>query len=212
MSWKRIATRTLAIGAAAFVLAAAASPDLLAYCLIGVRWPDNNQPADIRYNPGGKVTTGQCISSSQMDSAVTGGIGAWRALRYAGTTTRTANKRDGFPVVGWANLGGQTLGITNFLSYDRQATVSCGGNLFSNLYEADVRVTTQYRWTAGGGQCPCAAGSAFYLNGVSEHEFGHVAGLCHVNNPSSLMYPSFGVCENKSSTGDENAGENALCY
>lgn len=180
-----------------------------AYCLIGVRWPSTG---DIRYNPNGKVTSGQCISASQMDSAVTGGITPWKPLRYLGTTSNQANKRDGVNVVGWANLGGQTLGVTNFLKYDRQATFQCGGNLFSNLRESDVRITTTYRWTAGGGQCPCAAGSAFYLNGVSEHEFGHVTGLCHTNNPSALMYPSFGACENKSSGSDDNAGENALCY
>ena len=180
-----------------------------AYCLIGVRWPSSG---NILYNPSGKVTSGQCISASQMDSAVTGGTSAWKALRYVGTTTKTANKRDGSNVAGWANLGGQTLGVTNLLSYDRQKTFACKGNLFANLYEADVRITTAYRWTAGGGQCPCAAGSAFYLNGVAEHEFGHVAGLCHTSDPSSLMYPSFGACENKSSTADENAGENALCY
>jgi hypothetical protein len=200
--------KRVALGALAAVLLLSFT-DAAAYCLIGVRWPSTG---DIRYNPSGKVTSGQCISASQMDSAVTGGISPWRALRYVGTTTRTANKRDGVNTVGWSNLGGQTLGVTNFLSYDRQRTVPCGGNLFANLYESDVRITTTYRWTAGGGQCPCAAGSAFYLNGVSEHEFGHVAGLCHTNNPSSLMYPSFGVCENKSSSGDENAGETALCY
>jgi hypothetical protein len=147
-----------------------------------------------------------------MDSAVTSGITPWKAITYAGTTNAAANKRDGRNVVGWAKLGGGTLGITNYLSYDRTRTVACKGNLFSNLYEADVRITTSYRWTAGGGQCPCAAGSAFYVDGVSEHEFGHVIGLCHVNQPSSLMYPSFGTCENKNKGNDETAGESALCY
>ena len=66
--------------------------------------------------------------------------------------------------------------------------------------------------TSDGGQCPCAAGSAFYLNAVSAHEFGHVAGLCHTNTPSSLMYPSFNVCQNKNKGSDENAGENATCW
>ena len=192
------------------VLTAVLTPtDASAYCLTGVRWPSTG---NVYYNPAGKVTTGQCISASQMDGAVTGGISPWRAISYKGTTTKTANKRDGQNTVGWANLGGQTLGVTNYLSYDRQRTVPCGGNLFANLYEADVRITTAYRWTSGGGPCPCAAGSAYYLNGVSEHEFGHVIGLCHTTSPSSLMYPSFGACENKSSGGDENAGENALCY
>ena len=196
----------------AFVVAlgaALAAPDVLAYCLTGVRWPSQ---ADVYYNANGKVTSGQCISASQMDSAVTSGITPWSAIRYAGTTTKAANKRDGQNTVGWANLGGQTLGITNYLKYDRTRTVQCGGNLFANLYEADVRHTTTYRWTSGGGQCPCAAGSAFYLNAVSAHEFGHVIGLCHVNTPSSLMYPSFGACENNNKGSDENAGENATCW
>jgi hypothetical protein len=186
------------------------------YCLSGVRWPDNLRPADVFYNPSGKVTANQCIASgADMDNAVVSGIPPWVAIRFAGTTSKTANKKDDTNVVGWAKLGGQTLGITNYLQYDRFRTVPCGENLFSNLYEADVRITTQFRWTksgTGGLGCPCAAGSAFYLNAVSEHEFGHVIGLCHVNVPSSLMYPSFGVCENKSKGADETAGENALCY
>lgn len=204
--------RIAAIASCTLATLALSLPETRAFCLTGVRWPDNNQNAPVYYNPNGKITSGQCISSSQMDSAVTGGITPWRAISYAGTTTKTANKKDGTNVVGWANLGGQTLGITNYLKYDRFLTVPCGGNLFSNLYEADVRVTTVFRWTSGGGQCPCSAGSAFYLNAVSTHEFGHVIGLCHVSTPSSLMYPSFGVCENKNKGSDENAGENALCY
>ena len=184
--------------------------DAAAYCLTGVRWPES---ADVFYNPNGKITSGQCISAAQMDSAVTSGIGPWRAISYAGTTSSQANKRDGRNVVGWAKLGGGTLGITNYLSNDRLRTVACKGNLFANLYEADVRITTTYRWTAGGGGgCPCAAGSAFYVDAVSEHEFGHVVGLCHVNQPSSLMYPSFDVCQDKGKGSDETAGESALCY
>ena len=203
---RHLGSKTIILAASCLLLATSGAA---AYCLIGVRWPAST---DVRYNPNGKVIAGQCISASQMDSAVTGAISPWRPLSYAGTTNKTANKRDGQNTAGWANLGGQTLGVTNLLRYDRQATFSCGGNLFANLYEADVRITTAYRWTAGGGGCPCAAGSAYYLNAVSEHEFGHVTGLCHTNTPSSLMYPSFAACQNKSSGSDENAGENALCY
>jgi len=157
------------------------------------------------------VTSGQCISSSQLDSAVTGGISPWKAIRYAGATSARPNSRDGQNTVGWAKLGGGTLGVTNYLSYDNTRTVPCGSNLFANLYEADVRITTVYRWFSGG-SCPCAAGPAYSLSSVSTHEFGHVIGLCHVNTPSSLMYPSFGTCETKSKGRDETQGENALCY
>jgi hypothetical protein len=200
---------TIATAATVLVLATSYAA---AYCLTGVRWPDNNQPADVYYNPSGKVTSGQCISASQLDSAVTGGISPWKAIRYAGNTSAKANRRDGQNTVGWAKLGGGTLGVTNYLSYSNSANASCGQNNFRDLFEADVRHTTTYRWTSGGGQCPCAAGPAFYLNAVSAHEFGHVIGLCHTNSPSSLMYPSFGTCENKNKGNDETAGENALCY
>jgi hypothetical protein len=200
--------RRIVNGFAAVSIASLLAPAALAYCLTGVRLPST---ANVYYNPGGKITSGQCISASQLDSAVTGGM-SWKAIHYAGTTSKLPNKRDDQFTVGWAKLGGGTLGVTNYLSYDRTRTVPCKGNLFSNLYEADVRVTTTYRWTSGGGQCPCAAGPAFYLNAVSLHEFGHVIGLCHTNQPSSLMYPSFGTCENKNKSSDETAGESALCY
>lgn len=180
------------------------------YCLNGLRWPDNNNPADVYYNSKNKTTSGQCISSSQLDSAAISGINAWGELRYAGSTTKTANKKDGQNTLGWANLGGQTLGITNFLSYDKWKTVPCNGNYFANLYESDVRISNVFRMTSSGGQCPCSYGSAFYVNSISTHEFGHVIGLCHVSQRASLMYPSFDVCESKNKTSDENAGESAI--
>ncbi len=197
---------------AGVAVAALTVTTISAYCLTGVRWGDAYRPAPVYYNPSGKVTSGQCISASQLDSAVTSGITAWKALGYKGTTTKAANKRDGVNVLGWANLGGQTLGITNYLKYDRYRTVACGSNYFANLYEADVRITNNYRMTSGGGQCPCTAGSAFYADSISMHEFGHVIGLCHVNTKSALMYPSFDVCEHKGKSSDDTAGENQLCY
>jgi hypothetical protein len=209
---KRRTKSTLLVIVAVIIVAALAVSSVRAYCLTGVRWPDGARPAPMYYNSKGKLGTGQCISSSQMDDAVKNGVTVWKAIAWAGATTATANKRDGKNVLGWANLGGSTLGITNYLSYDRYRTVPCGSNYFANLYEVDVRFTTQYRWTSGQGGCPCAAGSAIYLNSVSAHENGHVIGLCHVNDPKALMYPSTGVCENKGKTSDETAGENALCY
>lgn len=203
---------TLLILASVAAVLALSAPAVFAYCLTGVRWPDNNRPAPVYYNPSGKITTNQCITADQMDSAVTSGISPWKAITYAGTTSKGANKRDGQNTVGWAKLGGGTLGVTNYLSYDRNRTVACKGNLFANEYEADVRITTTYRWTSPQGSCPCAAGSAYYVDGVAEHEFGHVIGLCHTNTPSSLMYPSFGTCEDKNKGSDETAGESALCY
>jgi hypothetical protein len=202
-------TKTLrrALLVACVVAVSAASLPAFAYCLTGVRWPSD---ADVYYNPSGKVTgSQQCISASAMDSAVTGGITPWGAISYAGTTGAKANSRDGQNTVGWAKLGGGTLGITNYLSSSRFYNWQCGSNRFADLFEADVRHSTSYRWFAGG-SCPCAAGSAFNLNSVSTHEFGHVIGLCHTNQPSSLMYPSFDVCQTKNKGSDENSGEGAI--
>jgi len=202
--------RRIGIAIVAAALLAAVAPVAQAYCLTGLKWP-TPPDAQLRYNSSGKVTSGQCISSSQMDSALTGAIGNWKALTYAGTTNAKANRRDGINTVGWAKLGGQTLGVTNYLRYGNPI-LTCGGNSFYTAIEIDVRISTTWRWTAGGGQRPCSAGSAFYVDSVALHEYGHVIGLCHTNNPSSLMYPSFGVCESKNKGSDENAGENALCY
>ena len=199
--------RALLVVTVAAVVAGATLP-ASAYCLTGIRWPGPSD-ADVRYNGNGKVINGQCISASAMDSAVTGGITPWGAIRYAGTTSATANKRDGINTVGWANLGGGTLGITNYLKTSRFYNWQCGPNRFADAFEVDVRHTTAYRWFSGG-SCPCAAGSAFNLNSVATHEFGHVIGLCHTNQPSSLMYPSFDVCQNKNKSSDETAGENAI--
>jgi hypothetical protein len=201
--------RTLSVAALVGFAVVAAAP-ASAYCLWGIKW--NTPPdANMYYNSSGKVTSGQCISSSQMDSVVTGGVGKWRALTYAGTTTAKANRRDGRNTIGWANLGGGTLGITNLLRYGNPI-LTCGSNSFYSAIELDVRLATAYRWTATGTACPCPAGSAFFLNSVAEHEYGHVTGLCHSSQSSALMYATFGACQNKSIGSDDNAGQNALCY
>ncbi len=187
----------------------ALTPAAWGYCLTGLKWP-TPPDANFYYKAAGKVTSGQCISSSQMDTAVTGQIGTWKALTHAGSTTKKANKPDNTNVVGWANLGSQK-GITNYIKYGTPL-LTCGSNSFYRALEIDVRLATAFRWSSTAGSCPCAAGSAFYLNAVAQHEFGHAVGLCHTNTPSSLMYPSFGVCENKSKGSDEGAGETALCY
>jgi hypothetical protein len=201
--------RLAGIACLALAVLALAAPSVSAYCLTGVKWGSQGQ---IFYNGSGKVTSGQCISASALDSAASGGIGAWGTMiRNAGSTGNRPNRRDGQSVLGWAKLGGGTLGITNYLSYG-SPILSCGGNGFQSLFEADVRLATSYRWTSGNGACPCAAGSAFYVDDVSAHEFGHVIGLCHSNQPAALMYPSFGVCENKGIGSDDNAGKANLCY
>ena len=207
----RIAATVAAFGAAALL-----STSAFAYCLNGVRWyPGSPDSENVYYNSAKKVTSGQCISSATMDNEVIGSITVWKVLNYAGTTTKVPNHKDGTNVVGWAKLGGTTLGITNYLNYDkfRTKTASCSGStLWSELYEADVRLTTVYRWYDGAVACPCTAGSAYDLGGVAEHEFGHVIGLCHEDGLNTLMNTSVAACEHQAKGSDEIAGENAICY
>ena len=207
MTLRRIVTSVMLCS-----LFAAAAATASAYCLTGLRWPNAVRPADVLYNSNGRPSTGQCITSAQLDTAVLAGISPWVAIEYAGTTTAKPNKLDNKNVVGWARLGAQTLGITNYLRYGRFATTECDQSVLVDAIEVDVRLSTSHRWTSTQGSCPCAAGSAFYLNAVSEHEFGHLIGLCHVGNASSLMYASVAPCENKSKGSDETQGEGALCY
>jgi hypothetical protein len=116
------------------------TPYAAAYCLTGVRWTSQ---ADVRYNSSGKVTSGQCISSSQLDSAVTGGIGSVeldplrRHDERQGESARRPEHRSGGPISEAARSG-----VTNYLSYSNQANTCCGSNCFRELFEADVRITT----------------------------------------------------------------------
>src|SRR5678816_2622366 len=131
--------RALIVASIAVVLAGATLP-ASAYCLTGIRWPSNTT---VSYNPSGKVTGSvQCGGdASAMDSAVRGGDSWSRMSIPSGTTSAKPNRQDGQNTVGWARLGGGTLGVTNYLNTDRFYNWQCGSNRFANAYEVDVRIT-----------------------------------------------------------------------
>jgi len=79
---------------------------------------------------------------------------------------------DGFNDVGWASIGGSTLGVTWWTT--------------SNP-EADMALNTRFAWTD-----TCTdSGNTYDVESVFLHENGHVAGLDHTNNTQSVMYPSY---------------------
>ena len=80
---------------------------------------------------------------------------------------------DGFNDVGWASIGGNTLGIT-------WSTISDP--------EADMALNTRFAWKD---TCSSSGGSAYDVETVFLHENGHVAGLDHTNRTDSVMYPSY---------------------
>ena len=79
---------------------------------------------------------------------------------------------DGNNDVGWASLGGSTLGVTWFTP---------------STPEADMALNTSFTWksTCGSG------GSGYDVETVFLHENGHVAGLDHARRRDSVMYPSY---------------------
>jgi hypothetical protein len=81
---------------------------------------------------------------------------------------------DGFNDVGWASIGGSTLGVTWYVT--------------SGDPEADMALNTRFTWKQ---TCGSSGGSAYDLETVFLHENGHVAGLDHANRTDSVMYPSY---------------------
>ena len=80
---------------------------------------------------------------------------------------------DGFNDVGWASIGGSTLGVT--------------WSTFSDP-EADMALNSRFAWKD---TCNSSGGSALDVETVFLHENGHVAGLDHANTADSVMYPSY---------------------
>ena len=79
---------------------------------------------------------------------------------------------DDFNDVGWASLGGSTLGVTWFTTSDP---------------EADMALNTRFAWDD-----TCTdSGSTYDVETVFLHENGHVAGLDHTDTRQSVMYPSY---------------------
>jgi hypothetical protein len=75
--------------------------------------------------------------------------------------------------VGWAGLGGQTLGVTWFTP---------------SSPEADMALNTHFAWKS---TCGSSGGSGYDVETVILHENGHVAGLDHANRTDSVMFPSY---------------------
>jgi hypothetical protein len=80
---------------------------------------------------------------------------------------------DGNNDVGWAGLGGQTLGVTWFTP---------------SSPEADMALNTHFAWKS---TCGSSGGSGYDVETVMLHENGHVAGLDHANRTDSVMFPSY---------------------
>lgn len=174
------------------------------YTLNGRKWFTS---ADARFYLNNSNGPSCCLTPSQQDSQISSGINAWGIASKGGSTTRSGAKRDGQNVISWGKLGGNTLGVTNYISTDTSQSQVCGGNLIYRFTEVDVRFNNAFNW-----QTSSTCTNGFDLAGVSTHEFGHAVGLGHSSVSGATMYPSVAACDFSiaSLASDDRSGYSAI--
>jgi Matrixin len=149
----------------------------------GLKW--DVLPVVQNYNDSGAVVNAQ-FDLTATHSTWSSVQGSSFRMSFGGTTTRCpsivrecpgAQVLDGFNDVGWAPLGGNTLGVT---------WSTTGGP-----DEADMALNNSVRWNTG---CTDVS-SSFDIQTVLLHENGHVAGLGHAASTESVMYPNYLVAD-----------------
>lgn len=167
-----------------------------AFTATGLVW--DTLPVVQNYNPSGQaVSAADDLQATQ--STWSGVTGSRFRMASGGTTTRCPSlskscrggqRFDGNNDVGWARLGGRTLGVTWSSS---------------SIDEADMVLNTAFRWSDG---CTQAQGT-YDVRSVLLHENGHVAGLGHSSDPSAVMYSTYQTVRCTLSA-DDQAGIRAL--
>ncbi len=94
---------------------------------------------------------------------------------------------DRFNDVGWAQLGGSTLGVTWYMT--------------SPPYETDMALNINFSWVVSSG--------GYDKETVFLHENGHVVGLGHSADSTAVMYYRYGGVQ-QTLTSDDIAGASAL--
>jgi hypothetical protein len=165
-------------------------PQSAAFTFNGLYWDSLRTVQS--YNPSGQPTT-------RAQTALTNTYSTWNAasrwrISSGGTTNRCPSlvqecagpqRFDGRNDVGWARLGGSTLGVTWY---------------GTSIDEADMAISNRYAWST---TCAPMAG-AYDLQTVFLHENGHVAGLGHSSDRNAVMYPSYQTARCTLGTDDRN--------
>lgn len=148
-----------------------------------------------------------CLTASQQQSSLQGGLNAWAILSYGGTTGISGARADGVNVISWAKLGGTTLGVTSYITTDQSQSQVCNGTTIYKFVEVDVRFNNATNW-----QTSSSCTNGIDLDGVTVHEYGHCAGLGHSSVPAATMYYAVAYCDFSRSSleNDDRAGYNYI--
>ncbi len=150
------------------------------FTLTGLFWDNPNPPVVQNYNPANEPAS----LGDQGQNALENTHGTWNdvltssfVIDSGGTTDRYPSlvrgngpqHFDGWNDVGWAKLGGNTLGVTWYST---------------TTDEADMALNTRYAWSLDGV-------SGYDVETVFLHENGHVVGLGHSDDVDAVMYPRY---------------------
>jgi hypothetical protein len=171
-----------------------------AYTLNGPKW--NSALVSYYIN-----TTNLDLPGSAVEAAVRAGADAWAqqtnanfAFNYAGPSSQTTNTMDGTNIVMFRNASSGSAIATTYYWFSG-----------STLVDADIVFWDgAFRFFAG--TSGCGGGSAFYIEDIAAHEFGHALGLGHSASAGATMYPSVSSCNqsNRALDPDDISGVVAL--
>ena len=155
-------------------------------------------PVDFYFNSAG---TSDVSGDAEFD-ALTASFNTWQAVSSCSWTWsyqgRTGNSSygsfDGQNLVGWAYLGGSTIG---------QCTWWTSG---STILESDIVLSSGYTWSTTG-----AVGTMDVQN-VATHEIGHTLSLGHSSDPEATMwaYGEYGETKRRTLEQDDIDGINYI--
>lgn len=153
------------------------------YSLTGYRYTGYAQQdlATVQYYINTKNNLG--LSASDIIYTITKSADTWddetvfTVFSYAGTTTKTAGKRDYYNVIDFGTYRKGVIAVT---------MIWVSG---TNMVEIDMRMNTLYKWSFTG-----EAGKMDVQN-IATHEFGHWAGLNDVYDPAHSWLTMYGYSD-----------------
>jgi hypothetical protein len=174
--------------------------DPRAYALNGPKW--NSASVNYYINSANLDLPGAAV-----EAAVRAGADSWAqqtnanfAFNYAGPSSLATNTMDNTNVVMFRNASSGSAIATAYYWFSG-----------SRLIDADI-VFWDGAFRFFSGTSGCTGGSAFYIEDIAAHEFGHALGLGHSATTGATMYPSVSSCNqgNRSLDADDIAGVVAI--